>query len=60
MGPGVIDFNKQARFIRIFETGLFLFLNKKNAKLPKTFTETYNAESKVIDKENFREFIKIS
>ena len=38
----------------------FKWMNKKNAKLPKTFTETYNAESKVIDKENFREFIKIS
>ena len=38
----------------------FKWMNKKNAKLPKTFTETYNAESKVIDKENFREFIKIN
>lgn len=38
----------------------FKWLNKKNAKLPRTFTETYDAESKVIDKENFREFIKIN
>ena len=38
----------------------FKWMNKKNAKLPKTFTETYNAESIVIDKENFREFIKIN
>jgi uncharacterized protein len=38
----------------------FKWMNKKNVKLPKTFTETYNAESKVIDKENFREFIKIN
>ena len=38
----------------------FKWMNKKKAKLPKTFTETYHAESKVIDKENFREFIKIN
>ena len=38
----------------------FKWKNKKNARLPKTFTESYNAESKVIDKENFREFIKIN
>jgi hypothetical protein len=38
----------------------FKWMNRKNAKLPKTFTETYNAESKVIDKENFRKFIKIN
>lgn len=38
----------------------FKWMNKKNAKLPKTFIVTYNAESKVIDKENFREFIKIN
>ncbi|HPF52039.1 MAG TPA: ATP-binding protein [Draconibacterium sp.] len=38
----------------------FKWMNKKNTKLPKTFTETYNAESKVIDKKNFREFIKIN
>lgn len=37
----------------------FKWINKKNAKLPKTFTETYNAESKIIDKNNFREFIII-
>ncbi|WP_346859994.1 ATP-binding protein [uncultured Draconibacterium sp.] len=37
----------------------FKWMNKKNAKLPKTFTKTYNAESIVIDKDNFREFIKI-
>lgn len=34
--------------------------NKKNMiKLPKTFTETYNAISTVIDKSNFREFVII-
>ena len=38
----------------------FKWLNNKHTRLPKTFTETYNAESKVIDKENFREFIKIN
>ncbi len=32
---------------------------KKSQTLPKTFTETYNAETKVIDKENFREFVII-
>ena len=35
----------------------FKWKKKKNTKLPKTFTETYNAESNVIDKENFREFV---
>ncbi len=38
----------------------FKWINKKKVKLPKTFTESYNAGSKVIDKENFREFIKIN
>jgi predicted AAA+ superfamily ATPase len=38
----------------------FKWMNKKNAKLSKTFTENYNADSKVIDRENFREFIKIN
>lgn len=33
---------------------------KKNQKLPKTFTETYNAETKIIDRENFREFVIIA
>jgi predicted AAA+ superfamily ATPase len=37
----------------------FKWKKKKNSKLPKTFTETYNAESNVIDKENFREFVII-
>jgi hypothetical protein len=37
----------------------FKWNKKKNQKLPKTFTETYNAETKMIDKENFREFIII-
>jgi hypothetical protein len=32
---------------------------KTHQKLPKTFTETYHAETRVIDKENFREFVKI-
>jgi predicted AAA+ superfamily ATPase len=38
----------------------FKWNNRKNAKLPKTFTDTYNAESKVIDKENFRDFVIIN
>lgn len=37
----------------------FKWKKKESQKLPKTFTETYNAESKVIDKENFREFVII-
>ena len=32
---------------------------KRNSKLPKTFTETYNAKSSVIDKNSFREFVLI-
>jgi hypothetical protein len=38
---------------------LYQWTKKKNARLPKTFTETYNAESKVIDKDSFREFVVI-
>ena len=37
----------------------FKWHKKKSQTLPKTFTETYNAETKVIDKENFREFVII-
>jgi hypothetical protein len=37
----------------------FKWNNRKNTKLPKTFTETYNSKSNVIDKENFREFVVI-
>ncbi|MFA5398487.1 MAG: ATP-binding protein, partial [Methanogenium sp.] len=33
----------------------FKWHKKRNQKLPKTFTETYNAQTKVIDRENFRE-----
>ena len=32
---------------------------KKNEKLPMTFTEPYNIITKVIDTDNFREFVKI-
>ncbi len=35
----------------------FKWKARKNAKLPKTFTEHYNATGKIIDQENFREFI---
>ena len=35
----------------------FKWLNKKKIRLPKTFTATYNATEKVIDKTNFREFV---
>ena len=37
----------------------FKWNKKRNSKLPKTFTETYNAKSSVIDKNNFREFVLI-
>jgi hypothetical protein len=37
----------------------FKWLNKKRVKLPKTFIEAYDAESKVIDRNNFREFVLI-
>lgn len=37
----------------------FKWRNKKNQKFPKTFTEMYNAKTKVIDKDNFREFVVI-
>ena len=37
----------------------FKWNNRKKARLPKTFIEAYNAESKVIDRSNFREFVKI-
>jgi hypothetical protein len=36
---------------------VFKWNKKKTTKLPKTFVESYNAESNVIDKENFREFV---
>ena len=38
----------------------FKWQKKKNQKLPKTFIETYKATSKVIDRENFREFVIIN
>lgn len=38
----------------------FKWNKKKNPKLPKTFTDAYKAESKVINKENFREFVIIN
>lgn len=37
----------------------FKWNTKKTTKLPKTFVESYNAESNVIDKDNFREFVII-
>ncbi len=37
----------------------FKWHKKKTQKLPKTFTETYNATTTVIDRENFREFVLI-
>jgi len=38
----------------------FKWEKRRNSKLPKTFTETYNAESFVIDRDNFREFVLIN
>ena len=35
----------------------FKWQKRNNQRLPKTFTEVYNAEAKVIDKTNFREFV---
>lgn len=37
----------------------FKWKKKKNIRLPKTFTDAYKAESKVIDNDNFREFVII-
>lgn len=37
----------------------FKWINKRKSKLPKTFLETYKANGKVIDKNNFREFVNI-
>lgn len=37
----------------------FKWNKRNNSKLPKTFTEAYNAEGSVIDKVNFREFVII-
>lgn len=37
----------------------FKWQKKKTQKLPKTFTEIYNAETKIIDNNNFREFVVI-
>lgn len=33
---------------------------KKKIRLPKTFVEKYNAKEKIINRDNFREFVKIS
>jgi predicted AAA+ superfamily ATPase len=38
----------------------FKWNKKKNTRLPKTFIESYNAKSQVIDRENFREFVIIN
>lgn len=35
----------------------FKWNKKKTASLPKTFVEAYHAESRIIDRENFREFV---
>ena len=37
----------------------FKWKAKKNFKLPKTFVEAYQANEKIIDRNNFREFVKI-
>lgn len=37
----------------------FKWKKKKNQRLPKTFTETYNAVTKVVDRDNFRKFVVI-
>lgn len=37
----------------------FKWNSKKTIKLPKTFTEAYHAEGKIINPSNFRDFVKI-
>ncbi len=37
----------------------FKWKTKSKIKLPKTFTTTYSAETKIIDRKNFREFVTI-
>ena len=37
----------------------FKWKTKAKLKLPETFTKTYNAETKIIDRKNFREFVVI-
>ncbi len=37
----------------------FKWKTKSKLKLPKTFVQTYNAETKIIDNNNFREFVVI-
>ena len=37
----------------------FKWKSKSKIKLPETFTKTYNAETKIIDRNNFREFVVI-
>ena len=38
----------------------FKWRKKKNTRLPKTFVDSYKAKSKVIDRENFRDFVIIN
>ncbi|MFA5013762.1 MAG: ATP-binding protein [Bacteroidales bacterium] len=40
-------------------TGFEFKWNNKNTKFPQNFMKTYNAEEQVIDRNNFREFVKI-
>ena len=37
----------------------FKWSAKNNIRLSKTFLETYSAESEVVDKQNFRDFVNI-
>lgn len=37
----------------------FKWSARKGHRLPKTFTETYNAKSVLVDKNNFRDFVKL-
>lgn len=37
----------------------FKWKAKKNLKLPKTFMNAYHADEKIVDRNNFREFVKI-
>ncbi|RLD38110.1 MAG: ATPase, partial [Bacteroidetes bacterium] len=37
----------------------FKWKTKSKIRLPETFIKTYNAEAKIIDRSNFREFVII-
>ena len=53
---------KESDFVEEKDGKLYGFEFKwkaKKVKFPTTFTKTYNAETKIIDRNNFREFVII-